>query len=140
MKKVLIILVALVAYFQAFASIPFYQDGDQIITMDDKVYMKGEIPVVMMEIEPISKGAKLYWGSAMSGVISIPAKVVIVYAFSPDWTEYTIASILFYNREGDLIDQQESEGELVWEKTSQNSRAIDMATIAKRLPKEVLSF
>lgn len=39
------------------ASLPIYRDADQVITMDDKVYMKGKMPVVMMEIEPISRDA-----------------------------------------------------------------------------------
>lgn len=138
MKKIFTILFALVASLQMFASLPIYRDADQIITMDDKVYMQGKIPVVMMEIEPISRDAKIYWGSLMAGVKSIPAKVVVTYAFSPDWTEYTIAAVLFYDNKGYLIDKQESEGEVVWDKTSQNGRARDMANIAKKLPRQTL--
>lgn len=117
-------------------SLPIARDANQIITMDDHVYMQGKIPVVIMEIEPVSRDAKLYWGSMMSGVKSIPAKIAVTYAFAPDWSEYTIVAILFYDSNGNLLDQQETEGELIWEKTSQNSRARDMAAIAKGLPKK----
>lgn len=139
MKKILIIFLSLVAYLSMSASLPIYRDADQVITMDDKVYMKGKMPVVMMEIEPVSRDAKLYWGSMMSGIISVPAKVVVAYAYSPDWTEYTIVAILFYDSDGNLLDQQENEGDIVWEKTSQNSRVRDMAAIAKGLPKKTLN-
>lgn len=136
MKRILIAMLSFFASLHIFASLPIARDENQIITMDDKVYMQGKIPVVMMEIEPVSRDAKIYWGSMMSGIKRIPTKVVVAYAYSPDWTEYTIASILFYDGNGNLLDQQESEGDVVWEKTSQNSMARDMATIAKGLPKK----
>lgn len=65
MKKIYIILFALVASLQMFASLPIYRDADQIVTMDDKVYMQGKIQILILEISPVSEYAKTYWANIM---------------------------------------------------------------------------
>lgn len=137
MKKIYIILVALVASLQMFASLPIYRDADQIITMDDKVYLQGKIQILILEISPASEYAKTYWANIMPNSKGVPSKIAVTYAFSPDWTEYTIVAMLFYNSLGQQIDKIEME-EIVWDKTVSNVRAHDMANIAKGLPRQAL--
>ncbi|WP_287935838.1 MULTISPECIES: hypothetical protein [Muribaculaceae] len=137
MKKIYIILFALVASLQMFASLPIYRDADQIVTMDDKVYMQGKIQILILEISPVSEYAKTYWANIMPHSKSIPSKIAVTYAFSPDWTEYSIVAMLFYNSLGQQIDKIEVE-EIVWDKTVSNVRARDMTNIAKGLPRQAL--
>lgn len=137
MKRLLLALVTFVVSIQMFASLPIYRDADQIITMDDKVYLQWKIQILILEISPASEYAKSYWANVMPKSKSVPSKIAVTYAFSPDWTEYTIVAMLFYNSLGQQIDKIEME-EIVWDKTVSNVRARDMANIAKGLPRQAL--
>lgn len=137
MKKILTVLLSVVAYLSMSASLPIARDENQIITMDDKIYMQGKIPILILEIAPVSDYAKQYWANIMPNSTSFPSKIAITYAFSPDWTEYTIVAMLFYNSSGQQIDKLEF-NDISWDKTSSNIRARDMVNIARGLSKQTL--
>lgn len=110
------------------------EDADQIMNLVEDISYRGRNPVVTLECIPKSKEVKLYYANLLENPEVIPYKVEFFYIFTPDWRNFDILGMRFYDRNGRLIESVEYD-ELAFRPLSVNPKVTNLTHIARGLAK-----